>query len=145
MNPRISMRLVVPHLLGSPASQRLLGSFAPASQRLLDARMPSSQWLRRSPALRLGNGCGTEYLDASAAVVASIAYLLITICMSSRLNPLKQAFLNNINVTVQILLTASMVLYVCAGTGGTFAYEQFLIGLSMTYMVMTSCIFISGD
>jgi hypothetical protein len=84
-------------------------------------------------------------MDASAIAAVSIAYLLITICMSSRLNTLKQAFLNMINVYVQVLLTASMVLYISAGTGGTLAYEQFLIGLSMTYMVMTSCIFISGD
>ena len=108
-------------------------------------------WLRhnvfvtRAPLLMISpKQIEMEYLDGMA--VASIAaYFFLALCLSKRLNAIQKECLNNVIMAALVLLTASSVLYLWVGIGGTLAYEQFLVGLIMTYMVLFSSIFFSGD
>ena len=139
-----AMLFVGSSVLGSPMPVKMLCSVSSSLQLRLGAfdmtaiRGPGAPLLMIPPLPG-----GTEYVDGSAVAAASIAYLLITICMSKRLNTIQSAFLNMINMTVQVLLTASSGLYIVVG--GTLAYEEYLIGLSFTYMVMVTSILLSGD
>ena len=100
----------------------------------------------RAPLLMISpNETGaTEYLDG-AAVASIAAYIFLALCLSKRLSAIQMECLNNVIMAALVLLTASSVLYLWVGVGGTLAYEQFLMGLIMTYMVLFSSIFFSGD
>ena len=81
---------------------------------------------------------GSEYVIA----VVGVAVLVAT-GMTKRPNTMQRGWLANLTQTAQGLMTASSVVYLLVG--GTLAYEQFLMGLSLTYMFMFTSIFLTGD
>jgi hypothetical protein len=80
--------------------------------------------------------------DGSEYVIAAVGVALL-VAMTKRPNTIQTKWLTDLTLTAQGLMTASSVVYLLVG--GTLAYEQFLMGLSLTYMFMFASIFLTGD
>ena len=85
-----------------------------------------------------------EYLDG-AAVASIAAYFFLALCLFKHLSTIQMECLKTVIATALVIMTASSVLYLLVGVGGTLAYEQFLMVLIMTYMTLFISIFFSID
>ena len=108
----------------------------------LAPRFPSfcSPQLRRAAASVTTRALSAPFTLEIEPIVVVVSVVLMAVCLSRPLSAFQAALVRNLNQTAQAILTTASVAYLLAGIGGTLAYEQFLLGMSLSYIITLSSI-----
>jgi hypothetical protein len=113
----------------------------------LAPRFPSfcSPQLRRAAASVTTRALSAPFTLEIEPIVVVVSVVLMAVCLSRPLSAFQAALVRNLNQTAQAILMISSLTYLIAGVGATLAYEQFLMGASLSYLISLSYVAFAWD
>jgi hypothetical protein len=141
------------HIRAAAAPRRRMLFVAPQLARrvataTLAPRLPSffSPQLRRAAASVTTRALSAPFTLELEPIVVVVAAVWVAVCLSRPLSAFQAALVRYLNLTAQALLMIASMSYLLAGIGSTLAYEQFLMGMSFSYLLtLSSVVFTFGD